>query len=71
VLGIGDKLFAVPPEALELDTDAKCFVLDVDKKKLESAPGFDKNHWPDFADRSFGTKIYSYYGRQPYWNRET
>jgi sporulation protein YlmC with PRC-barrel domain len=29
-LGMGDKLFAVPWQALELDTENKCFVLDVD-----------------------------------------
>jgi sporulation protein YlmC with PRC-barrel domain len=62
-----DKLFAVPPEALRLDADNKCFVINVDKKTLENAPGFDKDHWPNFADRSFGTQIYSYYGRRPYW----
>jgi len=68
ILGIGDRLFAVPPEALMLDNEEHCFVLDVDKKALENAPGFDKNEWPDFADPSFGSQIYSYYGHRPYWS---
>ena len=67
VLSIGDKLFAVPPDALRLDPEKKCFVLNVDKTMLENAPGFDKDNWPNFADRGFGTQIYSYYGRRPYW----
>lgn len=67
VLGIGDKLFAVPPDALRLDGDQKGFVLNVDKKTLENAPGFAKDNWPNFADRTFGTQIYSYYRRRPYW----
>jgi sporulation protein YlmC with PRC-barrel domain len=67
VLGIGDKLFAVPPEALVLDEHKQCFVLDADKSQLKDAPGFDKDHWPDFADRTWGTQVYSYYGRKPYW----
>ena len=36
-LGMGEKLFAVPWEALSLDTANKRFVLDVDKTRLESA----------------------------------
>jgi sporulation protein YlmC with PRC-barrel domain len=67
VLGIGDKLFAVPPEALMLDEKNRCFVLDVDKGTLRDAPGFERNRWPDLADPTFGARVYSYYGRKPYW----
>jgi sporulation protein YlmC with PRC-barrel domain len=66
-LGMGNKLFAVPWSALRLDEDKKHFILDVDKKKLENAPGFDKDNWPDMADTSWGTRIFSYYGAVPYW----
>lgn len=45
--GIGDKYFAVPWEALELDHKNKKISLDVHKKDLKNAPGFDKKHWPD------------------------
>jgi sporulation protein YlmC with PRC-barrel domain len=67
VMGIGDKLFAIPPEALTLDEADRCFIIDVDKSTLERAPGFDKNNWPNFADQNWGSKIYSYYGHKPYW----
>jgi sporulation protein YlmC with PRC-barrel domain len=67
MMGFGDKLFAIPPEALAIDTDHKRLVLDVDKDRLKNAPGFDKNVWPDFADGAFGTKVYQYYGHKPYW----
>lgn len=67
-LGMGDKLFAIPWGALALDTVEKCFVLNADKELLEKAPGFDKDHWPDMADRTWGTGIYSYYGAKPYWD---
>ena len=66
-LGIGDKLFAVPWEALTLDAEEKRFILDESKERLENAPGFDKDEWPDFADRSFGGKIYDYYKKPRYW----
>ena len=70
-LRMGNKLFAVPWDALAVDEDRKCFILDLDKTKLENAPGFDKDNWPDMADVAWGSQIYSYYGRKPYWETET
>lgn len=69
VLGMGDKLFAVPMSALQLDTKNECFILDVQKEALNDAPGFDKSNWPDMADRRWGTDVHSYYRSQPYWER--
>ena len=66
-LGMGDKLFAIPWEALKLDADNHRFILNVAREKLEKAEGFDKNNWPDFANRDWGTRIHSYYGYKPYW----
>jgi len=67
VLGVGDKLFAVPWQALKLDTDNKCFILNVDRERLKDAPGFDKEHWPSMADTQWASKVHTYYGTQPYW----
>ncbi len=66
-LGMGEKLFAVPWNALKLDTENKCFRLNVEKSRLESAPGFDKGDWPDMADQRWATEIHSYYGTTPYF----
>jgi sporulation protein YlmC with PRC-barrel domain len=66
-LGLGDRLFAIPWSALTLDTDNKCFVLDVDKQRLQDAPGFDKDNWPSGADPDFDTRVHSYYHARPYW----
>jgi len=65
-LGMGGKLFAVPWNALQLDTARKCFILNVEKDRLKSAPGFDKDHWPNMADQSWAQDIHSYYGTKPY-----
>jgi sporulation protein YlmC with PRC-barrel domain len=62
ILGMGEKLFAVPWEALTLDTDNKRFTLDVSKDRLESAPGFDKDHWPNMSDQTWAKDIHTYYG---------
>ena len=67
VLGMGEKLFAVPFQALQLRPDRHEFVLNVDKEKLKKAPGFDKNHWPSATDRTWGTQIHRFYGYEPYW----
>jgi len=52
-LGIGEKFFAVPFQALTLDTDRHGFILDQDREVLENAPGFDKDHWPDTNSHEF------------------
>ena len=67
-LGMGDKLFAIPWSALSVDTVEKSFILNVDKELLKSAPGFDKEHWPDMADHGWGKKVFTYYGAKPYWD---
>jgi sporulation protein YlmC with PRC-barrel domain len=66
-LGMGDKLFAVPWHALNYDPQQEAFVLNADKKFLENAPGFEKNNWPDMADATWRTTVYSYYKTTPYW----
>jgi sporulation protein YlmC with PRC-barrel domain len=67
-MGMGNKLFAMPWKAFEFSSTENKLILNVDKKKLETAPGFDKDaKWPDFADRTWGVSIYKYYGYEPYW----
>jgi sporulation protein YlmC with PRC-barrel domain len=62
-LGLGDKLFAVPMEALKLSAtgDSAHFVLDVDKERLKNAPGFDKDMWPDFGNPEWGAGVDKFY----------
>ena len=67
-LGVGSKLFAIPWSALTLDAGQKRFVLDVSRERLESAPGFDPDHWPSMADREWATDVHAYYDIEPYWD---
>ena len=66
-LGMGEKLFAVPfsmlraPEVPEGDKLAH-FTMNVDKARLEKAPGFDKNNWPDVNAATWSDEIDKYYG---------
>ena len=66
-MGMGEKLFAVPFEALKLDATREHFTLDVDQNKLKNAPSFDKNHPPQASDRTWGAEVYKFYGIKPYW----
>jgi sporulation protein YlmC with PRC-barrel domain len=63
-LGIGDKLFAVPMHSLKFRRvdDEPRFVLNLNKERLENAPGFDKDAWPDFANPTWGAEVDAYYG---------
>jgi sporulation protein YlmC with PRC-barrel domain len=66
-LGLGDKNFAIPWEALSFDLSAKTAVLNIDKDRMKNAPGFDKDNWPDMADATWGKEVHSHYGYKPYW----
>ena len=61
VMGMGDKLFAVPMDSLATKADDDKFVLDVTKDQLKHAPGFDKNNWPDFASNDFRKGVDDWY----------
>jgi hypothetical protein len=62
-VSIANKLFAVPWDALtlELETLETRFILDVEKQHLESAPGFDKDNWPDMSDGPYARRVQAYY----------
>src|SRR6202050_5128294 len=57
-LGMGNKYFAIPWNAFHFNLSEKRAVLNVDKNLLESAPGFDKNSWPNMADAHWGSGLY-------------
>jgi sporulation protein YlmC with PRC-barrel domain len=61
VLGLGDKLFAVPWTSLDTrrgkDANDYYFVMAADPKMLKNSPGFDKDHWPDFGDSKYTSQI--------------
>jgi hypothetical protein len=62
VLGMGHKSFAIPWSRLRVDTDREQIVLDVDRDRLEDAPGFDMDDWPDMADPQFRSNLDRYFG---------
>jgi sporulation protein YlmC with PRC-barrel domain len=66
-LGMGDKLFAIPAGVLQMPGPAGHAVLNVDRNRLKTATGFDKNNWPNLADPTVAASTYEFYGQRPYW----
>ena len=62
ILGMGDKLFAVPWAALKLDTENKRFTLNVPKASLKDAPGFNQDRWPTMSDKTWASGVHKFYG---------
>lgn len=61
VLGIGNKLIAIPWRALKLDKEKRVLVVNVDKAGLEKAPSFDPADWPKVTEPESLKKIDIYY----------
>jgi sporulation protein YlmC with PRC-barrel domain len=61
-MGMNQKYFAVPIQALSLDAERQVFILHQSKEMLEVAPGFDKDHWPETNSHSKPERTVSYGG---------
>lgn len=66
ILGLGEKLFAVPWKALTLDTTNQSFILNECKERLVNAPGFDKNCWPNMAEKNWINEVHTFYETRVY-----
>jgi hypothetical protein len=56
-LGVGDKLFAVPWDAVILDREKRVVHVDVTKEALERSPSFTSDKWPDPNDREWARDV--------------
>jgi len=67
VLGMGDKLYAVPWSAFTLPQDSKKIILKIDKEQIKKAPQIDAGHWPDTLDDRLAADLGTFYSISPYW----
>ncbi len=62
ILGVGDKLFAIPWNRVKIDTTNEELIADIDKRTLENSPGINDSHTMDpeeveqYYRRQFGTE---------------
>lgn len=66
LLGVGDKLFAVPFCCATImadkdDSDEHYVMFDVKEEKLEESPGFDQENWPAVGSSSYWLTIDKHY----------
>jgi len=65
-LNMDSKYFAIPWESLSFTraerTGEDLVTLDVDKDKLENAPGFNDDNWPSGPQTDFVNSIHKHYG---------
>jgi sporulation protein YlmC with PRC-barrel domain len=63
VLGVGGSNTPVPWEAAQLRVEADDEVMaSISKERLENAPSFTGDEYPNFADRQYDQQLRSYYG---------
>lgn len=65
IMGIGERLFAVPWGALR--PLGQQFVLECKRAALETAPAFDRDHWPLTPAYRWHERVHAYYHSRPYW----
>jgi len=68
-LNLGNKYFAIPLEEFELRAEENEAMLNVDKDRLEKAPGFEKDQMPEGPQQEFASEVHSYYGRTSRFTR--
>jgi hypothetical protein len=65
LLGIGEKHFALPWNAMMFERDrdghVDAVVLDVTRDRLEKAPSFARDGWPDAGDRTWRDDVTRYW----------
>lgn len=64
--GMGERLFAVPFNALHNDGSRGHLFLDADEETINNAPYIEKNCWPDIAYKNWIREIHAFYGVEPY-----
>lgn len=64
-LGLGESYHPLPWQKLDYDKSKGGFVVDLDKRKLESAPYYTKSEYEWTPE--WGRKVDQYYGVPTYW----
>ena len=60
-LGIGENYYPVPWRKLTYDTRLGGYCVDLDRTRLEKAPGHTMSNQPDWSNRAYRTRIDEYW----------
>lgn len=61
ILGIGNRYYPLPWQALSYDTDKGGYIVNVTREQIEGAPNFEGEQRPDY-DRTYAEQLYGYWG---------
>ncbi len=62
VLGLGDKLYAYPVRTLRPTSAAGELTLDMARERLQQAPGFSPERWPEWGTSAYLRNVDRYFG---------
>ena len=65
-LGIGESYHPLPWRTLTYDTRKGGYVVDIDRRRLETAPSYTSSTTPNWSDRTYGHRVDDFYGVPPY-----
>ncbi len=60
-LGIGERYHPLPWKMLSYDTRLGGYVVDLDRSRLEGAPGFTSSDIPNWSDRAYTSRVDQYW----------
>ncbi|MCC2624787.1 MAG: PRC-barrel domain protein [Burkholderiales bacterium] len=60
-MGMGSDFYALPWQELDYCPEEDAFKVSVPKDILKTAPGFDKDNWPDFANVGWSKPVDEFY----------
>lgn len=66
-LGLGQRVFAVPPGALMFDPGDHVFRINTSKSACDASPEFVMSKWEDECQSRRVAVVYHYYGEEPYF----
>lgn len=61
-----DRLFAIPWQSLQWDSQQTCVRLDLGRDDLRAAPALDRARWPA-TDAAWHREVHRFFGVEPYW----
>lgn len=65
VLGVGEKVVAVPYGAFGWDSQKKDFTLPVSKERMKDAPTLERGEWASLSEKSRSDGAYTYFNAKP------
>ena len=61
VFGLGERFHPIPWDAFDVQPTAQRLVLDIEAERLDAAPAFHEDRWPDMSDPGWHEAVHAFY----------